>query len=326
MTKSSTDIPTALLARLGAISDPARLRLLHLLEKEELAVSEISDVLQLPQSTVSRHLKLLVDEGWVEGRAERTTNFYRMANGGLPAPARKLWELAADETRSWSALKHDQLRLTRRLRERKGDSRAFYAGVAGEWDRLRAELYGAQFTDLALRALLPRDWIVADLACGSGAVALSLAPWVRRVLAVDHSQEMLAAARKRGKGVANIEWRQGELEALPIEENACDAAVMLLALSHVSEPAIAVREMARALRPGGRAVIVDLLQHDREEFRRRMGQERSGFEIGELADLLVGAGFADARCETLPTEPDAKGPALLLASGSRMINKSVADS
>lgn len=317
MKQPASNSPDPLLARLETLADPARLRLLHLLEEEELAVSELAGVLQMPQSSVSRHLKLLATQGWIVSRAERTANFYRMANGELPAAARRLWEIASEETREWPALTHDRLRLRRCLAERTGDSRAFYAGVAGEWERLRSELYGSRFTDLALHALLPPDWIVADLACGSGAVSISLAQGVRRVFAVDQSREMLAAARKKSRGVRNIDWKQGELEALPIETSACDAAVMLLALTHLESPERALAEMARILRPGGRAVIVDLLRHDREEFRRRMGQRRSGFAAGELARMLSEAGFGGVTCSPLPPEADAKGPALLLASGNR---------
>ena len=317
MKESPASSPTPLLARLETLADPARLRLLHLLEAEELAVSELADVLQMPQSSVSRHLKLLAGQGWIVSRAERTANFYRMANGELPAPARRLWELAAEETRDWSALAHDRLRLRRCLAGRTADSRTFYAGVAGEWEKLRADLYGSRFTDLALHALLPADWVVADLACGSGDVAVSLAPRVHRVIAVDHSREMLAAARRRSRGVRNIDWKQGELEALPIDAGSCDAAVMLLALTHLEAPGRALDEMARVLRPGGRAVIVDLLRHDREEFRRRMGQRRSGFEADELAALLSAAGFTGVACAPLPPESEARGPALLLASGNR---------
>jgi ArsR family transcriptional regulator len=322
------NIPTAaspepLLARLDSLADPARLRLLHLLSAEELAVSELAGILQMPQSSVSRHLKLLGEQGFVVARAERTANYYRMANGELPASSRCLWELAAAETASWPALEHDRLRLARTLAardEKSGDARAFYAGVAAEWERLRTDLYGERFTDLALNALLPPDWVVADLACGSGAVALSLAPWVARVVAVDHSREMLAAARKRSQASAhakNVEWKKGELEALPLDDASCDAAVMLLALTHVEVPAAALGEMARIVRPGGRAVVVDLLRHDREAFRRQMGQVRSGFEAEELAALLETAGFTGTRCAPLPAEPEAKGPALLLASALR---------
>lgn len=317
MTPVSEHSPDLLLARISSLADPARLRMLHLLEQQELAVSELADILQLPQSTVSRHLKLLAGEGWVVVRGAGTANFYRMANGELPQSARDLWTLAASETREWSALAHDRLRLARCLAGRPGAGRDFYADVAEEWDRLRTELYGVHFTGLALQALLSPSWVVADLACGSGAAAVALAPWVARVVAVDRSPEMLQAARRRARGFEQIDFEQGDLESLPLASGSCDAALMLLALTQVDEPAHAIAEMARIVRPGGRAVVVDLLLHDRDEFRRQMGQKRPGFAPDALARGLADAGFAEIRCHPLPPEPEAKGPALLLASGTR---------
>ena len=307
--------PEPLLARVGALADPARLRLLVLLEERELTVSDLGEILQLPQSTVSRHLRTLADAGWVAARGEGTANLYRMLDGDLPAGARAIWQAARTEVRGWPALAQDRVRLERRLARRRDGG--FFAGVAGEWDRLRAELYGERFTDAALRALLPADWTVADLACGSGSVAALLAPTVARVIAVDLSAEMVAAAKKRLAPFANVELRRGALEQLPVADASCDAALLLLALTHVAEPKRALAEMARILRPGGRAVVVDLLHHDRDDFRRRLGQLRNGFDRDELAGILTKAGLAGVSCATLPPEPEAKGPALLLASGTK---------
>ena len=318
MKSRPSNSPDLLLARFSSLADPARLRLLHLLEQQELAVSELADVLQMPQSSVSRHLKLLAGEGWVVSRAAGTANFYTMANGELPESSRQLWQLAAGETREWPALAHDRLRLARCLATRAGEGRDFFAGVAGEWERLRTELYGERFTGLAFQALLSPDCVVADLACGSGAAALALAPWVARVVGVDRSPEMLDAARRRSGGVENIRFEEADLERLPIADDACDAALMLLALTQVDAPELAVAEMARIVKPGGRAVVVDLLRHDREDFRRQMGQKRSGFAPEDLTRLLAASGFDAVHCSALPPEPEARGPALLLASGTRV--------
>jgi SAM-dependent methyltransferase len=309
-------MPEGLLSRVGALADPVRLRLLALLEERELAVSELAEILQLPQSTVSRHLRVLVESGWLAARSERTANLYRMLDGDLPQASRRLWEVARSEIEGWPALGQDRVRLEHRL-DRRREAAGFYAGVAREWDGLRRELYGERFTDEALRALLPADWTVADLACGSGSVAALLAPRVARVIAVDLSPEMLAAARERLAGHDNVALRRGALEDLPIEDACCDAALLLLALTHVEDPARAAGELARILRPGGRAVVVDLLRHDRDDFRRRLGQLRNGFEPDELSALLAGAGLTGVAVSTLPPEPEAKGPALLLATGFR---------
>jgi SAM-dependent methyltransferase len=308
--------PEALLSWMGTLSDPTRLRLLRLLERHELGVAELCDVLQLPQSTVSRHLKVLGDEGWVRSRAEGTTRLYRMVEDKVGAP-RRLWTIAREETGGWATVGQDQLRLTRRLAARRPAAEAFFAGAAGEWDRLRQELYGNSFTQAALLSLLPAEWDVADLGCGTGQTAAALAPHVRTVVGVDQSPAMLRAARKLTEGLANVDLRQGSLEALPLEDTSVDGALLILALTYVSDPPRALREASRILRAGGRVVIVDLLRHDREDFQRQMGQASLGFAPEALAGMLHEVGLAGGGVRSLTPEPKAKGPALVLATGTK---------
>ncbi|HJS58880.1 MAG TPA: metalloregulator ArsR/SmtB family transcription factor [Vicinamibacteria bacterium] len=304
--------PERLLGWMASLADPTRLRLLRLLERNELQVQELCDVLQLPQSSVSRHLKVLADEGWVGSRAQATTRLYRMAetDGG----ARRLWHLAKEQMNGWATAAQDQLRLARRLADRQPAAQAFFAGAAGKWDRLRGELYGDAFTGAALLALLPAGWTVADLGCGTGHAAVALAPFVHRVIGVDQSAAMLKSARRRAAGLENVEWRRGSLEALPLEDESVDAALLLLALTYVTAPRAALAEAARILRPGGRLVAVDLLRHDREAFRRQMGQQSLGFEPAGLEAIACEAGLGSVTVRQLPPEPKAKGPALLLLS------------
>jgi SAM-dependent methyltransferase len=307
--------PEALLSWMESLSDPTRLRLLRLLERHELGVAELCDVLQLPQSTVSRHLKVLGDEGWVRSRAEGTTRLYSMVEERDGTP-RRLWAIAREETASWATVDQDQLRLMRRLATRRPAAEAFFAGAAGQWDRLRQELYGNAFTQAAILSLLPAEWVVADLGCGTGQTASVLAPHVRGVVGVDQSSAMLRAARKRTADLPNVDLRQGSLEALPIEDGSVDGALLILALTYVADLHRAVREAARILRPGGRVVVVDLLRHDREDFQRQMGQAAPGFEPSLLAGALREAGLRDAVARPLAPEPQAKGPALILATGT----------
>jgi ArsR family transcriptional regulator len=307
--------PDQLLGLMESLGDPVRLRLLRLLERRELGVAELTDVLQLPQSTVSRHLKLLSDQGWIQSRSERTANLYSMAE--LDAAARRLWQLTREQTEDWPALAQDRLRLARRLEDRSRAAQRFFAGAAAGWDEIRAELYGVRFVQSALAALLPRDWVVADLGCGTGLLEAELAPHVGQVIGVDQSAAMLKAARRRTSAFGNVRLEQGGLEALPLENASCDAVLMILSLTYVHDVPRSLCEAARVLRPGGRAVVVDLLRHDREDFRRRMGQRRLGFETAELTALLADAGFGEARARELTPEPDVKGPALLLATGVR---------
>ncbi len=305
--------PETLVARMASLADPTRLRLLKLLSANELGVVDLCEVLQMPQSTVSRHLKLLTDQGWTTSRRQGTTNLYEMPADDLDESARRLWELARDQTGDWATLKQDALRLKQRLREHRRDPEAFFADAAEQWDSLRDQLYGRSFTGAALAALLPGDWVVADLGCGTGHTAAQLAPLVAQVIAVDSSSAMLKAARKRLQGVDNVELRRGTLEELPIDNDTCDAALALIVLSYIDRPGDAMREMARVLKPGGRAVIVDLLIHDREDFRRQMDQRHMGFDPRNMVDQLESVGLTDAVCRTIPPESEAKGPALLLA-------------
>jgi ArsR family transcriptional regulator len=309
--------PERVVRRLSTLADPARLRLLRLLEQEELGVAELCDVVQMPQSTVSRHLRVLADDGWAAARRVGTTNLYRVHLDELTPAARALWASARDELAGWSAFEQDRVRLARRLAERTTDSKAFFAGAAPAWDTLKTEMYGTAFARHAMLALLPGGLTVADLGCGTGEHAELLSRHVARVIAVDNSPEMLDAARRRTHGRANVEVRHGELDALPIEDATCDAALLILALTYVDDPSASLREMRRVLRPGGRGVIVDLLAHDREAFRRQMGQRSMGFSPGGLRERLASAGFGEPSVTALPPETGAKGPALLLAVADR---------
>jgi len=310
--------PDALLAWMDCLADPMRLRLLRILERHELGVADLCDVLQTPQSTVSRHLKLLLDQRWVQSRRQGTNHLYEMILDELAPAARKLWLLAREQMENWATLAQDELRLQRRLAQREGDSQSFFAGAAGEWDRIRNELYGCRFDLHAVLPLLPGSSVVADLGCGAGELAALIAPHVKNVIGVDNSAEMLKAAKKRANGLSNLDLRRGELTELPLTDGEVDAALMILAMTYVPEPQVAINEMARVTEPGGRAVIVDLLRHDREDFRRQLGQKWPGFEAADVQRMLSAAGFTNVNVTPLPPDRNAKGPALFVASGQKI--------
>lgn len=303
----------AVLDRLTALADLTRSRLLLVLERDALTVGELCQVLRLPQSTVSRHLKLLSDEGWVSARAEGTSNRYKAALRELDPGARQLWQLVGAEVAQAPAARQDAARLRSVLSERSTRSREFFATSAGQWDRLRGELFGSRTELAALPALLDDTWVVGDLGCGTGQVAASLAPFVRRVVAVDASAPMLAAARKRLATFDNVEIRRGELEALPLDDGSLDAAVLSLALHLAPEPGRVLAEAARVLRPGGRLLLVDLMPHDRTDFIESMGHLWPGFDAESIATLSSEAGFASCRYYPLAADPAAKGPTLFAA-------------
>src|ERR1700674_57704 len=267
----------AILDHLASLADTTRSRILLLLDRHELTVSELCGIVQLPQSTVSRHLKALADAGWVAARAEGTSHLYTMTRDELDGSARRLWLLVREQVGPTPAAAQDQRRLQAALAERRTKSQEFFSSSAGQWDRVRDELFGDRFHLGALAGFADSRWVVGDLGCGTGQVSAAIAPFVERVIAVDASAAMLQAARKRLQGLDNIDLRRGELESLPIDEQGLDAATLMLVLHHVPEPDRALMEVARVLRPGGRAVLVDMLPHDRESYRQQMGHIWLGF-------------------------------------------------
>jgi len=306
-----------ILDRLSSLADGTRSRLLLLLERHELTVSELCGIVQLPQSTVSRQLKALGDAGWVTGRSEGTSRLYAMTRDELDAAARRLWALVREQVAAAPTASQDQRRLQAALAARRTTSQEFFSSSAGQWDKLRDELFGDRFHLSALAAFADAEWVVGDLGCGTGQVSAAIAPFVARVVAVDGSAAMLQAAKRRLHGVSNVELRRGDLEALPIDAARLDAATLMLVLHHVAEPQRALTEVARVLKPGGRVVVVDMLPHDRESYRQQMGHVWLGFEEDHVARLFAGAGFADARVVPLPPDARAKGPGLFVATGRR---------
>ncbi len=307
----------ALLGWMSALSDATRARTLRLVERHELTVADLCAVLQAPQSTVSRHLKVLADEGWVEARPEGTSRLYRMPKEDLAAPAKRLWALVREETAALTATAQDDQRLESVLAQRRRPSEEFFRSAAGEWNRMREEMFGHRFDLLALAALLDPDWTVADLGCGTGELAANLAPFVRQVIGVDSSSEMLHAARTRLGSMHHVELRSGQLEALPVDDQSVDAATAFLVLHHLPDPLAVLRETTRILKPGGRLLLVDMQEHDRNEYRSQMGHVWLGFTPEQLSGWFEEAGLHDLRIHPIPPDPSAKGPSLFAAVAQR---------
>ncbi|MCP3905759.1 MAG: metalloregulator ArsR/SmtB family transcription factor [Planctomycetes bacterium] len=304
----------ALLSRLTTLGDLARLRMLRLLDAHELSVGELARALQLPQSTVSRHLKVLHEGHWVIKRTEGTASLYRLVEDALAAPARALWRLAREDIGTSPTLEEDDSRLAEVLVERRHDSRAFFGRVGGEWDQVREDLFGHHFTAEALPAFVDEEWTVADLGCGTGNASEMLAPYVRRIVAVDREPSMLAAARKRLEGMENVEFLEGELTELPLADGAVNAAMIFLVLHHLEHPETAVAEAGRILADGGVLLVVDMVSHDRESYRHTMGHRHLGFDEATVAGWTKRAGLHKPGYHRLRPDTHAMGPGLFVAT------------
>lgn len=271
----------------------------------------------MPQSTVSRHLKVLADDGWVISRAEGTSRLYQLPGADLDPAARRLWQVVREQAAATPAAIRDAGRLRGVLAERRTRAEEFFETAAGQWDRMRAELFGGRTELLPLLGLLDPEAVVADLGCGTGQLALTVAPFVKRVIAVDASAAMLRTAKARVGHLDQVEIRRGQLESLPLDDATVDIAFLVLVLPYVAEPELVIAEAARVLKPGGRLLITDLLPHDRAEYRQTMGHQWLGFSEESLSGWLAAAGLGQVRYKALPPDSGAKGPMVFTAVGIR---------
>jgi ArsR family transcriptional regulator len=301
------------------LSDPTRVRILALLEREELAVQELMSVLGMAQSRVSRHLAILREAGLLRDRRDGTYVFYRFA---LPeaGPWREAWNLVSRSLRDDATADRDAGALQGVMQARAARSRRFFDSVGPEWDALRKV-----FNDDALRAravtrLVDPQLRVADVGTGTGVLAIELARLGLRVIAIDHSQRMLDAARAKleREQLAGVELRCGEAGALPLADGEVDAAFAHMVIQYLPSPSEAIREMARALRPGGTLVVVDFVAHENEWMRQELGVAWLGFHTEEVQGWFQEAGLGDFRLETHSAPSPARDlPATFIASGRR---------
>lgn len=306
-----------ILDRLSALADPTRSRILLLLDRHELTVGELCTILQLPQSTVSRHLRLLADDNWVVARGEGTSRFYKMLRNRLDEPANALWSVVRAQVSGAPGASQDERRAESVLAKRRDKALALFHDTPGFWDRVRTEMIGARADLLALLDLIDEHWVVGDLGCGAGHITDALAPCVSRVIAVDESGPMLEVAKRRLAAHPNVDLRVGTIESLPIDDGALDAAVLFLVAHFITDPSRGMAEIRRVLRPAGRLLIVDLASHDRVDYVVQLGHVWQGFDGDQVKEWLGRAGFTACRYRPLPADPEAAGPTLFAASARK---------
>lgn len=288
---------------LKVLSDPTRLRILDLLTQAELNVAELCEVLGLPQPTVSRHLALLREQGWLAERRDGPWVYCQAEFGGWSGDLRQAWDALQRARQDDGERRHDRERLQRTLKRRREAARRLYGVAEPPGGGTRQSRLGDLLPWRSLAGLLPREQVVVDLGTGTGDLLPYVAGRAGRVIAVDFSAAMLARARERMRGVPGgeaVSFVRGDLEDLPLPDGAADGVVASLVLHHAAEPAVAVREMARVLRPGGRLVLVDFLPHAEEWLREEEGDVWLGFEPTVVREWLENAGFGRLLVEDGP--------------------------
>ena len=303
-------LPNVVFDRLGTLAEPTRSRILLLLEGTELTVTELCSVMQLPQSTVSRHLRILADEGWITARDSGASRFYTLSVTKLDQAAKRLWQVVREQIKTAAVAQQDARRRESVLGARRLKMHSFFTGAASSWDETRAELIGARTDLLALLDLLDPQWTVGDLGCGTGHLSEALAPVVKQVIAVDESGAMLNAAKRRLGAFENVDVRTGSVESLPVDDGELDVALLFMVTLFVLEPAKVFAEVRRALAPGGRLLLLDLTAHERQEYSVQMGHVWQGFTEEQVRGWVKEAGLDALRYRVLPADPKAKGPAL----------------
>ena len=278
------------------LGDDARLRLLRVLSSERLNVTELTGVLGLAQSGVSRHLGLLKEAGLVAEERDGGFSYYRAAApAGAGAPLAAILQAQFDASASDPAVRADDARLQEVLRLRKEN---FDAHAGPDTRDARQLVPGRSWAawSRALGLLMPRVK-VADLGCGEGYLTIEAARWASRVIAVDRSEVVLTRAKAlaQRRRVSNVIWKKGELEHPPMKDESVDIAMLSQALHHAHAPARAVAEAARVTTPGGRVLLLDLRAHDEEWVRSKLGDRRLGFADDELRRMLTAAGLTDVK-------------------------------
>jgi ArsR family transcriptional regulator len=282
---------SATLKSLRALSDPTRLRIVALLERDELAVAELQEITRLGQSRISTHLGLLQESGLVQSRREGKRAFYKL-NEDAGATEGEFIQLAIRGAAELPEHAGDQINLKRVLARRREQAQVYFNQIAGRFDRVYGPGRSWQaFGHLLLRILPPL--VVADLGAGEGLLSELLARRCKRVIAVDNSERIVAFGKAKAKknGLKNLEFRQGDLQNPPIEPDSVDLVVLSQALHHAENPAEAIAATHRILKSGGQIMILDLLKHNFEQAHELYGDRRLGFAESDLQHWLEQAGF-----------------------------------
>ncbi len=305
------------LRSLRALSDPTRLRIMALLEQDELSVNELQEITRMGQSRISTHLGLLQDANLVQSRRDGKRTFYRLSPAG-DGRAGEFTALAMRGAKELPEHASDQINLRRILGRRREQAQLYFNQVAGRFDRVYGPGRSWQaFGHLLLRIVPPL--VVADLGSGEGLLSELLARRCKKVIAVDNSEKIVAfgAAKARKNGLKNLEFRLGDLQNPPVENASVDLVILSQALHHAGDPAQAIAGAHRILKPGGQVMILDLARHAFEQAHEAYGDRWLGFPESDLHRWLEAAGFKRIEISVVAREEAPPHFETILASGTR---------
>ena len=307
-----------------AMAEPTRQRILQTLLENELSVTELVEVLGQPQSTVSRHLRVLRDAELISDRRNGATVHYAPSPAALGSDTDALQALVVRWLQNEPAPGALRRRLRRVLERRHAETVGFFESVGQRWEQMRTDCFGTSFHLEAFTALLPKSWTVADIGAGSGFLLPTLAAVFDSVIAVEPVSSLLEAARNRPelRGADHVDFRAGDLQRLPLTDGEVDLAIAALVLHHVPDPGVALREIGRVVKPEGRVLVIEQQAHRCEAFRAMMRGRWWGFEPESLAARVRAAGFEDVAWRELRTASPTSAsvpetPDLFVLTGTR---------
>ena len=305
------------LKSLRALSDATRLRIVALLERDELSVNELQEITRLGQSRISTHLGLLQDSGLVQSRREGKRTFYKL-NSQTSGATAEFIQLAIRGAKELPEHSHDQINLKRVVARRREQAQVYFNQIAGRFDRVYGPGRSWQaFGHLLLRILPPL--VVADLGAGEGLLSELLARRAKKVIAVDNSEKIVAfgAAKAKKNGLKNLEFRLGNLQNPPIDANSVDLVILSQALHHAEDPVAALASAAKLLKVNGQILLLDLLKHNFEDARKLYGDRWLGFAESDLHRWLEAVGFKKIEISIVAAEEQPPHFQTILASGEK---------
>jgi len=308
---------SATLKSLRALSDPTRLRIVALLEREELSVNELQEITRLGQSRISTHLGLLADCDLVCSRRDGKRSFYRI-NPQADKVVGEFIQLGIRGARELPEQESDQINLKRVIARRREQAQVFFNQIAGRFDRVYGPGRSWQaFGHLLLRILPPL--VVADLGAGEGLLSELLARRCKKVIAVDNSEKIVAfgAAKAKKNQLKNLEFRLGDLQNPPIDPDSVELVILSQALHHAENPMAAVAAAYKILKPGGQVLILDLLKHNFDKANELYGDRWAGFAESDLHHWLEKAGFKKIEISIVAREEQPPHFQTVLASGEK---------